>query len=144
MKTIVQIAKEIGVSKQAIYQFIDKDFKRKFSTVDGSLKINSKGQKLIKEHFEVDNLSESSSALKSALNNSTPLIEYLKDRIQEDRKQLDDYKDQIEQLHKLLEKQQALLEHEQQLRLADKKTEAKQIEQKIVKKKHWWQFGKHS
>ncbi|UZM84316.1 hypothetical protein OP869_15360 (plasmid) [Lactiplantibacillus argentoratensis] len=39
MKTVAQIAKQIGVSKQAIYQFMDLDFKQKFSTVDSSLKI---------------------------------------------------------------------------------------------------------
>ena len=46
MKTVAQIAKQIGVSKQAIYQFMDSDFKQKFSTTDGSLKINLKGEKL--------------------------------------------------------------------------------------------------
>lgn len=56
MKTVAQIAKQIGVSKQAIYQFMDSDFKQKFSTIDGSLKINLKGEKLILEHFKADNL----------------------------------------------------------------------------------------
>lgn len=141
MKTVAQIAKQIGVSKQAIYQFMDSDFKQKFSTIDGSLKINLKGEKLILEHFKADNLNEnlnkSSSTLKSDLNNPYPLIDYLKDQIQADRRQIENYKDQIDQLHKLLEKQQTLLEHEQQLRLTKIKPETKQIAGQ-PKKKHWW------
>lgn len=143
MKTVAQIAKQIGVSKQAIYQFMDSDFKQKFSTIDGSLKINLKGEKLILEHFKADNLNEnlneSSSTLKSDLNNPYPLIDHLKDQIQADRRQIENYKDQIDQLHKLLEKQQTLLEHEQQLRLTEIKPETKQIDSR-TKKKHWWSF----
>lgn len=37
-------------------KFMDSDFKQKFSTTDGSLKINLKGEKLILEHFKADNL----------------------------------------------------------------------------------------
>ena len=146
-KSVAQIAKQIGVSKQAIYQFMDSDFKQKFSTVDGSLKINLKGEKLILEHFKADNLNEdlneSSSALKSDLNNPYPLIDYLKDQIQADRRQIENYKDQIDQLHKLLEKQQTLLEHEQQLRLTDQNNQPQQIE-KPTAKKRWWQFSRRS
>lgn len=46
---------------------------------------------------------------------------------------------QIGQLHKLLEKQQTLLEHEQQLRLTKIKPETKQLDGQ-PKKKHWWSF----
>lgn len=46
---------------------------------------------------------------------------------------------QIGQLHKLLEKQQTLLEHEQQLRLTKIKPETKQLAGQ-PKKKHWWSF----
>ncbi|KGO32553.1 hypothetical protein ACKP2L_00405 (plasmid) [Oenococcus alcoholitolerans] len=146
-KSVAQIAKEIGVSRQAIYRFIDKDFKRKFSTVDSSLKINSKGQKLITAHFKFNNVNENvnelSSTLQSALHNSNPLIDYLKDQIQADRRQIENYKDQIDQLHKLLEKQQTLLEHEQQLRLTDQNNQPQQIE-KPTAKKRWWQFSRRS
>lgn len=53
--------------------------------------------------------------------------------------QKENYKDQIDQLHKLLEKQQTLLEHEQQLRLTEIKPATKQIDGQ-PKKKHWWSF----
>lgn len=36
----------------------------------------------------------------------------LEDQIQADRRQIENYKDQIDQLHRLLEKQRTLLEHE--------------------------------
>ena len=66
-------------------------------------------------------------------------VDYLKDQIQADRRQIENYKDQIDQLHKLLEKKQTLLEHEQQLRLTKIKPETKQLDGQ-PKKKHWWSF----
>lgn len=61
------------------------------------------------------------------------------DQIQANRRQIENYKDQIDQLHKLLEKQQTLLAHEQQLRLTKIKPETKQLDGQ-PKKKHWWSF----
>ena len=61
----------------------------------------------------------------------------LEDQIQADRRQIENYKDQIDQLHRLLEKQRTLLEHEQQLRLTEIKPATKQIDGQ-PKKKHWW------
>ena len=49
----------------------------------------------------------------------------LEDQIQADRRQIENYKDQIDQLHKLLEKKQTLLAYEQQLRLTKIKPETK-------------------
>jgi len=56
MKTIKQIAYEIGVSKQAIYKRINREplstkLSTELSTVDGRLTVSVDGEKLIKQAF---------------------------------------------------------------------------------------------
>lgn len=101
MKTIKQIADEIGVSKQAVYDKIKKeplssDLKEFALKIDNTLHYTLDGENLIKSAFNKNQQSSVSS--KATDNNSQELIDSLKDTISILQKELEVKNRQIEEL----------------------------------------------
>ena len=126
MKTISQIAKEIGVSKQAVYDKIKKEpllssLKNLTLKLDGTLHYDIDGERLIKSAFNRNIQSSiSSETSKDVDNNSQNLIDSLKDTIVILKRELDVKNNQIEDLRKLVEQAQTLAGNAQQLHATEK------------------------
>lgn len=121
MKTIAQIANEIGVSRQAVHKKVTgtlssslQGFTKK---IDGVLHVNDEGQNIIKSSFFK---SKSDGSVNSDVNknlhvdvNLTPLVDSLNKQLEYLQQQLNSKDEQILSLQKLLENQQVLLKQEQ-------------------------------
>ena len=135
MKTVAQIAREIGVSKQAVHSKLKKEplksgLSDKIETIDNALHINIDGEKLIKAAFDVDLVDEPSSVIDEV--SSGLLIEMLMAQItalnaqNEDlRQQLNDERahsrKQADEILQLAQQGQKLAETAQMLMLANGK-----------------------
>ena len=80
MKTIKQIADEIGVSKQAIYKRIKKEplstkLSTNLSTVDGRLTVSVDGENLIKQVFEPMAINQSCQPVDSLVDESPTKVD---------------------------------------------------------------------
>lgn len=151
MKTIKQIAEEMGISKQALLKKINNlpsdrqpekvggryiiDHELEMQLKDNNTKLNGSFdnfQKLTKNqiHDKTDNQSTT---------NQQPtdnhIIDILKDQIQYLQKQLDSKDDQIFKIQKLLENQQILtLKSNERLKQLETEKERKSLFDKIFKK----------
>lgn len=141
MKTIKQIADEIGVSKTAVRNKIANQFPEiigKLSeTKSGTLYINKKGESLIKSAFENSRLqtknkefAESSAKVSDNQFAVNLALETLTKQLEEKDKQLTEKDKQIAELLKLNDQQQQLLLMEQ----------SKALPAPAEEKKKWWQF----
>lgn len=150
MKTIKQIADEIGVSKQAVHQ------KRKSkalstalqpftSTVDGVVYISVDGEKLIKQAFDGkvsvklnDKLSESKTQNDTVVDLLLKQSEMLKNELDIKNKQIEELNERLAESQKLLNQQQQLNAiAEQKIKLIEQK-EIEPIE--VEKQKKWYEF----
>lgn len=114
MKTIAEIAKEIGVSKQAVYDKIKKEplssaLKDLIEKVDNTLHIKLDGVELIKSAFNKESQSIVSSKPLDTI--SQVLIETLQKQIETITKELAVKNKQIEDLQNALERER---EHSRQ------------------------------
>lgn len=151
MKTIKQIAEEMGISKQALLKKINNlpsdrqpekvggryiiDYELEMQLKDNNTKLNGSFddfQKLTKDqiHDKTDN---------QPTTNQQPtdnhIIDILKDQIQYLQKQLDSKDDQIFKIQKLLENQQILtLKSNERLKQLETEKERKSIFDKLFKK----------
>lgn len=144
MKTIKQIAEEIGVSKQAIFKKIKKEplstsLQGFISTIDGRLMVSVDGETLINQEFvkkqppmvadnqpttstqQVDRLiAMLKEELKAKDDQISRLSDQLDTQLQQKDKQLDEKDKQILEVTKLLDQQQQL-QMKLQLQLEEKK-----------------------
>lgn len=139
-KTIKNIADEIGVSKQAVWQKIKRDssidLHQFTSTIGNTVYVSPEGQKLIKSMFDT-------SKGKSNVNNNDNVddneLEFL-------RSLINNLQIEKQELHKLLDQQQQLtLQANKQIEslqssVSQLKVEYDQLEEQSTKK--WWQFWK--
>lgn len=150
MKTIKQIADEIGVSKQAVHQ------KRKSkalstalqpftTTVDGVVYISVDGEKLIKQAFESKVSVKLNDKLSESKTQNDTVVDLLLKQSEMLKNELDIKNKQIEELNERLAESQKLLNQQQQLNaIAEQKI--KVIEQKETepieneKQKKWYEF----
>lgn len=130
-KTVKQIAEDLGVTKQAVFdkkKQLSSELVNLVSKVGGTWYFTLQGESLIKQAFSKKEVSSNYKEFDSKFDSN--LIPNLIATLQENqvmlRKELNEKNEQIEQLQKLLDQQQ-------QLTLLDK-NKTKQIE----KKSHWW------
>ena len=119
MKTIRQIADEIGVSKQAVHQKIKKEplstnLRSLMSTVDGVVYISIDGEKLIKQAFIKNNPSTIDSSLTSTVDDSlipvdNEIISVLKENLNIFKSQLEEKDRQISSKDKHIDELNARL-----------------------------------
>lgn len=128
--TLLDLAKEIGVTKSAINQKLSREDKEKYLVkVGNKYTVNDIGQKAIKSMFK-DRKSPNKSIQKNAKENDK-LLDSLMESSKVDKEQLKEKDKQIEKMQKLLDQQQQLhlqanqrIEHlEKQLALEPPKEE---------------------
>lgn len=126
-KTVLQVANEIGISKQRLYRYI-KNHITDVHQIDGVIYIDEVAETLIKSQFLKDNTSSDvhhDSHHDAAFD---VVIETLK-------KQLEQKDRQIENL------QTALLQEQENVKMAQQLHGAEKVHQLTDgQKKHWWSF----
>lgn len=148
MKTIKQIADEIGVSKQAVRDEIAKQGLQSSLRKNGNqFAIDEKQEKLIKSAFELRMGAKLNEKTLQSETQSDTVINVLVKQSEMLQKELEIKNKQIEELNERLAENQKLLDQEQQLH-AMTKQELKLLEVKMEKqeqppegeKKPWWKI----
>jgi len=134
LKTIKELADELGVSKTAINKKVtDRERKLWFSKIGNKFVINEDGQKSIKRMFEgltenqksqTENLEQKpNSQTENFRNNneSNADIKYILDIIEYQKEQIKDLQNTKDEQFKQLSNMQNLLDQQQRLALQDKK-----------------------
>ena len=124
LKTIKELADELGVSKQTIRNKIDKDFREKFvQTIkikgNNTLVINNAGYSLLKKTLQND----TAQTAKTLQNDTaqTKLICFLEEQLDKKEQQLSVKDKQLENKDTQISQMQNLLDQQQRLALQDKK-----------------------
>lgn len=137
MKTIKEIADEIGVSKTAVRKKIENLGLRSSLQKNGNqFAIDESQEKLIKSAF-IENKTETKTETSSQIETETvsTLVSMLQKELEIKNKQIEELNQRLAENQKLLDQQQQLSAmHEQKLQLL--------IEQDTPQKKHWWQRKK--
>lgn len=134
LKTIKELADELGVSKTAINKKVtDRERKLWFSKIGNKFVINEDGQKSIKRMFEgvtenqesqTENLEQKSNSQTENFRNNNENnadIKYILDIIEYQKEQIKDLQNTKDEQFKQLSNMQNLLDQQQRLALQDKK-----------------------
>ncbi len=134
LKTIKELADELGVSKTAINKKVtDRERKLWFSKIGNKFVINEDGQKSIKRMFEgltenqesqTENLEQKQNSQTENFRNnneSNADIKYILDIIEYQKEQIKDLQNTKDEQFKQLSNMQNLLDQQQRLALQDKK-----------------------
>ena len=169
LKTIRELADELGVSKQAIWQKIKRDTSidlRQFTSTKGNtVYVNVDGQKTIKSMFK-NGSSTKEHQHKDDIDDNEKDAVYDQDEVKFLRNLVSEIQSEKKELHKLLDQQQRLALQDKKL-LEEYKTEIKDLKalttqssidkqasvnkqsdveetnhQDTSKSKKWWRFGK--
>ena len=171
LKTIRELADELGVSKQAIWQKIKRDASidlRQFTSTKGNtVYVNVDGQKIIKSMFK-NGSSTKEHQHKDDIDDKEKYAVYDQDEVKFLRNLVSEIQSEKRELHKLLDQQQRLALQDKQL-LEEYKAEIKDLkaltmaphddgEKEVTsdkqpepenstpesqpKPKKWWRFGK--
>ena len=154
-KTIKQIADELGVEKQKVYRFIQKNHIKEVHhealhethRKNGVKYYDDVAEMMIKQGFLEESTSDEvhhealqkhikSTSNEAVLETLLKQIDVLREEIKIKNEQLKAKDDQIEQLHKILDQEQQLRMVSEQKILQIEKINP---EQKEIRKK-WWQF----
>lgn len=145
MKTIKQIADEVGVDKQKVYRYIKKNQIKEVHQKYINEALQKNGVKyydetveiLIKQAFCEDSASNEVHRETYQNHINEAVFDALLKRFETVEKELEDKNNQIEYLHKLLDQEQQLrMVTEQKLQLIE------QQEETTEDKKAWWKFWK--
>lgn len=144
MKTIKQIADELGISKQKVYRFIVRNHITASGEVKQSKLYDEEAENLIKQAFLENKQHQKShheADQKRACDTvSEAVIELLRQELERKNEQLKEKDQQIAQLQKLIDQEQQLrMVTEQKFLLLEEKAQEKVD---IPEKKQWWQFWK--
>ncbi|WP_260310477.1 DNA-binding protein [Lactococcus lactis] len=134
LKTIKELADELGVSKTAINKKVtDRERKLWFAKIGNKFVINESGQKSIKKMFEgktenlnsqTENLEQKPSSQTENLRNDNENngdVKYILDIIEYQKEQIKDLQNTKDEQFKQLSNMQNLLDQQQRLALQDKK-----------------------
>ena len=124
LKTIKELADELGVSKQTIRNKIDKDFREKFvQTIkikgNNTLVINNAGYSLLKKTLQNDTVQTAKTLQNDTA--QTKLICFLEEQLDKKEQQLSVKDKQLENKDTQISQMQNLLDQQQRLALQDKK-----------------------
>lgn len=159
MKTIKQIADELGVSKQKVYRFIVRNHITASNEVKQSKLYDESAEMLIKQGFLEDKLHQKShhEVHQNHINDtvSEAVIELLRkeleqknEQLQEKDRQIREKDRQISEMQAQLSMNQKLIDQEQQLHMVTEKKfmlleqqhEHEEVDMKIKEDKKWWKF----
>ena len=143
MKTIKQIADELGVNKQKVYRFIVKNHITASSEVKQSKLYDEAAERLIKSHFDRITTSCERSSEPHQKSGNEMLLEQLIKELQAQLSKNQKLIDQEQQLRMVTERKFQLLE--QQQKDGNKAFQEEEMQQGVSEKaeeKHWWKFWK--
>ena len=131
--TVAEFSKRANVSKQRVYQLLNKSLKEFVKEVDGKKVIDIKGLELFKDN---ENNSSIEQAFEQDLNKS--LIVTLNATIEVLQKQLEEKDRQIAELTEIVKTQSQSINADNHARLADKlKIESSEQKEEREKKSFW-------
>lgn len=155
MKTIKQIADELGVSKQKVYRFIVKNHITASSEVKQSKLYDEAAERLIKSHFNSITTScercgepHQKSGDEMLLEQLIKELEVKNEQLREKDRQIREKDHQIAEMQAQLSENQKLIDQEQQLRMVTERKiqlieqQQNQEEPDTSEEKKWWQFWK--
>lgn len=151
MKTLKQIADEIGIDKQKVYRFVVKNHITASSEVKQSKLYDDVAERLIKSHFNHITTSNERCGEPHQKSGYDVVVEQLvkeleskNEQIREKDRQLAEKDRQLSAVHEMLSKNQELLDQQQQLQALTehrlKLLEKQEPTEEEPKKK--WQFWK--
>lgn len=151
MKTLKQIADEIGIDKQKVYRFVVKNHITASSEVKQSKLYDDVAERLIKSHFNHITTSNERCGEPHQKSGYDVVVEQLvreleskNEQIREKDRQLAEKDRQLSAVHEMLSKNQELLDQQQQLQALTeqrlKLLEQQEPTEEEPKKK--WQFWK--
>ena len=148
MKTIKQIADELGVSKTAVRKKIENlGLSDKVKTNGNRIEVDERQEKLIKSAFSqketktanANEVSEKSETLRLL----SSMVSTLTEQLQEKDKQIERLQTELENAQKSVDQAQQLhAMTEQKIRLLEQQEQEKTEEQEEVHKKPWWKLWK--
>lgn len=153
MKTIKQIADELGIDKQRVYRFIVKNHITASSEVKQSKVYDDAAERLIKSHF--NNITTSNerysephqkSSQEMLLEQLIKELETKNEELREKDRQIAEKDRQLNAAHEMLATNQKLLDQQQQLNaIVEQKLKLLEVkveeqEQPPEEKKHWWKL----
>lgn len=152
MKTLKQIADEIGIDKQKVYRFVVKNHITASSEVKQSKLYDDVAERLIKSHFNHITTSNERCGEPHQKSGYDVVVEQLvkeleskNEQIREKDRQLAEKDRQLSAVHEMLSKNQELLDQQQQLQALTeqrlKLLEQQEPTEEEPKKK--WQFMKY-
>lgn len=146
MKTIKQIADELGVSKTAVRKKIENlGLSEKVKTNGNRIEVDERQEKLIKSAFpqketktaNANQVSEKSETLRLL----SSMVSTLTEQLQEKDKQIERLQTELENAQKSVDQAQQLhAMTEQKIRLLEQKEQEKTEEQEEIHKKPWWKL----
>ena len=158
LKTIRELADELGVSKQAVWQKIKRDASidlRQFTSTKGNtVYVDVDGQKAIKSMFSNDSSTKERQEKDDVDDNGKDEVKFLRNlvsEIQSEKKELHKLLDQQQRLalqdKKLLEEYKSEIQSLKALTTEDNKAHAEEHSEDANigvkdKSKRWWRFGK--
>lgn len=148
MKTIKQIADELGVSKTAVRKKIENlGLSDKLQTNGNQFAIDERQERLIKSAFHkkepktenANQVSEKSETLRLL----SDMVSTLTEQLHEKDKQIERLQIELENAQKSVDQAQQLhAMTEQKIRLLEQKEDEQEQLQPEEEKKHWWQLWK--
>ena len=152
MKTLKQIADEIGIDKQKVYRFVVKNHITASSEVKQSKLYDDVAERLIKSHFNHITTSNERCGEAHQKSGYDVVVEQLvkeleskNEQIREKDRQLAEKDRQLSAVHEMLSKNQELLDQQQQLQaLTEQRLKLlEQQEPTAEEPKKKWQFMKY-
>jgi len=132
MKTLKQIADEIGIDKQKVYRFVKKNCINEAHQKNGVMYYDEVAESKIKQGFVSNEVHQESTS-------SEAVIDVLLKQSETLQKELDIKNQQIANLQKLLDQEQQLrMVTEQKLLLLEEKQEEEQNQQPEEKRSSLW------
>lgn len=148
MKTIKQIAEELGVSKTAVRKKIENlGLSEKVKTNGNRIEVDERQEKLIKSAFSqketktanANEVSEKSETLRLL----SSMVSTLTEQLQEKDKQIERLQTELENAQKSVDQAQQLhAMTEQKMRLLEQRKQEQTEEQEEIHKKPWWKLWK--
>lgn len=138
MKTVLELAKELNVSKQKLYRHIKKNYINEVHHDAGVIHISDAVEKCIKQDFSCDEVhQEPHHEAHQTTSNDALLIQSLQEQIEHLKAQLNGKDEQISKMQELLNNQQVLtLQATKKIELLENKEPEEQYE------KTWFGFYK--
>lgn len=143
MKTIKQIADELGIDKQRVYRYIRKNHINEAHQKNGVMYYDEVAESSIKRAFLQKEPHQASASSDTVIDVLVKQSEMLKMELEIKNKQIEELNERLAESQKLLNQQQqltALLEHKLQLLIEQKDEESAVTEE--PKKNQWWKFWK--